>query len=530
MVENEHWKLFLNFLKPAFVLPSSYKIGNGLLQVEFKEATDAALKDIKGSSNMGIITDGWTNVSGDGIINFMVTTPKPVFYLSINRETNRETADYVSGEIVKVIVAVGSDRVYIVVADCAANMVAALRMVSEQYPHISGVGCSCHGLQNYMHDIGALKPVKKLIHAAKSIIKEIKYSHVKLAFFKKRQSENYGSRARTLKLPPKTRFSYNVLALESLISNKSAIQETVINSTLKIKAKVRARALDEDNFWPNVSLILKLLKPIATGLLLLESDSATLSDAFEVFKKVESIVTGFSDQTDYFGLAYEVKLSTTLKERFGMAIKPIHFAANLVDPRFQGKNLTPAQRVEAYKYLKMIASHLNLDEDSVIENLGLFLERSGPYAEGVIWKAAENHKPATWWSVLCSEEPLAPIATKILRLPCANIASERNWSQQGDVHSNKRNRLKPEKVRKLVAVKAYLNNNTSSKKKKSTLTILDFLSEDLIIDDLHIEFSDEEENSEDEGNCEEEANSEEEENGEDEESSEDEQSGESDDE
>ena len=121
---------------------------------------------IKAASCLGLVTDGWTNV-GDGIINFMVTTPKPLFYKYMDRGVNRETAVYVSFELIKVIDEVGSDKVLVVVSDRAPVMVAALRMVSDMYPHICGVGSSCHGLQNFLHDINELDPVRKIISGSK---------------------------------------------------------------------------------------------------------------------------------------------------------------------------------------------------------------------------------------------------------------------------------------------------------------------------------------------------------------------------
>lgn len=41
------------------------------------------------------LTDGRTNVRGEGIINFVITTPQPVFYRSTETGENRHTAEYV---------------------------------------------------------------------------------------------------------------------------------------------------------------------------------------------------------------------------------------------------------------------------------------------------------------------------------------------------------------------------------------------------------------------------------------------------
>lgn len=97
---------------------------------------------IKEASSLALMTDGWTNVTGDGLINFIVTTPKPVFLKSINRKTNRETGEYVANEIKNVIKEIGSEKFLLFVLLTAANMKAAWGIVTKNHPHISAVGCS----------------------------------------------------------------------------------------------------------------------------------------------------------------------------------------------------------------------------------------------------------------------------------------------------------------------------------------------------------------------------------------------------
>ncbi|CAG8470521.1 2632_t:CDS:2 [Scutellospora calospora] len=40
-----------------------------------------------------LITDGWSNINNDSIINYMVTTPKPIFYKSITTKEEQHTAN-----------------------------------------------------------------------------------------------------------------------------------------------------------------------------------------------------------------------------------------------------------------------------------------------------------------------------------------------------------------------------------------------------------------------------------------------------
>ena len=216
---------------------------------------------------------------------------------------------------------------------------------------------------------------------------------------------------------------------------KGALQAAAIS--IKISDDVRADILDEKFFWPRLELILSLLKPIATGILNLESDDALLSDAFEVFFKLTDLVEVFFNIADNFiALGDKTVTEENFKKRFQMTIKPIHFAANLVSPRYRGERLTSAERVQGYEYIQMLGKHLNVENvEKAIEDLGDFRPKTGHHGSSeVLWVAAENHKPYHWWAIFCKSQTLCPIASMLLQLHPTSSPSERNWSQQGDTH------------------------------------------------------------------------------------------------
>ena len=88
---------------------------------------------------------------------------------------------------------------------------------------------------------------------------------------------------------------------------------------------------------------------------------------------------------------------------------------------------------------------------------------------------------------------IAPLAIRLLQLPSSAAACDRNWSQQGLVHTKLRNRLTPDKVKKLVAVKASLNRmvvKTPRSLKDCTRTVT-------VVNDRNVSTSDAEESPSD---------------------------------
>ena len=169
---------------------------------------------------LAIQCDGWTDVCGRGIVNFMITTPTPLLWDSFDRGTERETGSFVATNVIDIIQKVGPEKFLIFICDSPNKMVTARNLVVQAFPHMEAVGCSCHYLQNLFKDLLNLAFFKKIHVQCKNAVKEIKGSHVKLAAFREAQKASEPSRQISLKLPPNTRFGYSVLTMKSLVANK----------------------------------------------------------------------------------------------------------------------------------------------------------------------------------------------------------------------------------------------------------------------------------------------------------------------
>ena len=79
MVENPHWKSFFNAIRPAYVVPSRYKISEPLLDSEYDKIKVEIVATIAASDSVGLMCDGSSNIRNEAIINFVVSQPKPIF-------------------------------------------------------------------------------------------------------------------------------------------------------------------------------------------------------------------------------------------------------------------------------------------------------------------------------------------------------------------------------------------------------------------------------------------------------------------
>ena len=79
---------------------------------------------------IAIMSDGWLNVRGQGIINYIISTPQPVFYKSTDTRDNRHTGLYIADELKAVINDLGPYKVFALVTDNGV----AVRRVYLSYP------------------------------------------------------------------------------------------------------------------------------------------------------------------------------------------------------------------------------------------------------------------------------------------------------------------------------------------------------------------------------------------------------------
>lgn len=120
--ETPYWKTFFQSIRPKFVVPSPYKLSNSLLNSEYKRVMNDVNNKINKATCLALLTDGWTNITGDGVINFVITTPEPVFYKSIIPGQERETSEYIKTQIANVLDEVGQEKFFLICTDNAAAM------------------------------------------------------------------------------------------------------------------------------------------------------------------------------------------------------------------------------------------------------------------------------------------------------------------------------------------------------------------------------------------------------------------------
>ncbi|XP_076042200.1 uncharacterized protein LOC143026089 [Oratosquilla oratoria] len=83
LVGNKLQAKFFKTLKPSFNIPSRDSISNNILERVYQECSVTVKELVASASSFAVMSDSWTIVRNEGIINFIVTVPRPIFWSSI---------------------------------------------------------------------------------------------------------------------------------------------------------------------------------------------------------------------------------------------------------------------------------------------------------------------------------------------------------------------------------------------------------------------------------------------------------------
>ena len=94
--------------------------------------------------NITIVSDGWSNLRNESIINITLATLESIFYKAVEAGEKRHTAVCMSELFNSIIQEVGENKVAAIITDGAAKMLAAHNILKMKYPKIQTLRCASH--------------------------------------------------------------------------------------------------------------------------------------------------------------------------------------------------------------------------------------------------------------------------------------------------------------------------------------------------------------------------------------------------
>jgi hypothetical protein len=197
----------------------------------------------------------------------------------------------------------------------------------------------------------------------------------------------------------------------------------------------------DENFWKSVDVALKILKPISSAILKMESRKSDLSDVYSTF---QSLVSEFAADNEILEL---------INKRWAFIHTESMGIAYFLNPKTKaGSDMVGTDRVDTIDQLEeYVSKNLSNKSEEIEKEIESFTHLvSNPSSK--ISRHIQTKSVKFFWNVI--GEPKFPILAKVAKIvysiPTSQAATERVWSYYDFIHSKRRNRLSVEKATKLV--------------------------------------------------------------------------------
>lgn len=484
IVDQPEFRELLRELNSGYLLPSRKTCSNSLLDQVYNNTVEKVQNDLKCIEACSITADGWTSDANDSYIAITI------HYLSDECQfrsalldcfvyNERHTAENIASEIKAVCTKWNVERkVVAIVSDNAANMVAAARILG--WAHIP---CFAHTLNLIIQH--ALKEIKEIQAKTKTVVEYFKRSSHANAKLKMMQKQ-MGLQEQSLKQEVPTRWNSSLLMFQTVVKNKEAILSTLALLNPEIMLNER-----EFNVLGKLCILLQPFLEITEEVS--SEKEITISKLILFSRGLVKFFFQYNEAEDEEDVKNFVKkIREELRKRFAdIEEKSVLAEATVLDPRFkkQGfENQRSYEKVKQTIYHK--AGHVVVGGDgNGVDNMEVDNEQEerATSRKTYIWDdfdsvtskfqatvspataaivefdkyiqeplLARKQNPFKWWRDRQIYYPrLFQLMQNRLCIVGSSVPCERVFSKGGNILTEKRRRLKPNKLSKLL----FLNYN-----------------------------------------------------------------------
>ncbi|XP_049936819.1 uncharacterized protein LOC126410608 [Nymphaea colorata] len=467
----------------GYVPPTSEKLRTIILAEE-KANIEKLLEKKKFSwkqYGVSIVSDGWTDIQGRPLINFIAySLDGPIFLKCVDASGEYKNAEYLKGLFIEVIKEVGEDNVVQIITDNAlVCQRAGMNLASDpKYSHIFWTPCVAHSINLALKSIcnpskddpnaGFLCSwIEELEHDVKNIRNFVVNHNNALSIFDRH------SDLKLLKVA-ETRFASIIVMIKRIKQVKHALTLMVTDNDWEfyrnddiVKAQEIKKCILEDEWWDKVTYFLQFTEPIWQMLREVDKEGLMLHKVYDMWdkmiEKIQNIIFRHEkknvalDDSKFFDHVHRI-----LVRRWNRSNNPLHCMAHSLNPKYYGQTwlaggigrVPPNRDPEISKNREICLGRLYFDSHRLKIINNEFASFSGGRNDSIQAAMARDEKdPVNWW--LCfgaSTLNLQHLALKLLSQPATSSCCERNWSTYSQIHNIKRNKLTSKRAEDLVYV------------------------------------------------------------------------------
>lgn len=438
--------------------PSSRMVSGRFLQDEIVTIKNY-LVEYKASwavTGCSILADSWKDTQGRTLINFLVSCPRGIYFVSSVDATNVvEDAANLFKLLDKVVEDMGEENVVQVITENTPSYQAAGKMLEDKRKKLFWTPCAAYCIERMLEDFVKIKLVGECMEKGQKITKLI-YNQIWLLNLMKKDF----TEGQELLRPSVTQYASSFATLQSLLDHRIGLKRMFqsnkwLSSRLSKsdEGKEVEKIVLNATFWKKVQYVRKSVDPIMQLLQKINSDEI-LSIPYiynDMYRAKLAIKANHGDDARKYGHFWSV-----IDNHWNLLFHhPLYLAAYFLNPSYRYRPDFVANP-DVVRGLNSCLVRLEPDNGRRISaslQISDFGSAKADFGTDLAISTRSELNPAAWWQqhgINCLE--LQRIAVRILSQTCSSFGCEHSWSIYDQIYSQRQNRLAQKRLNDVIYV------------------------------------------------------------------------------
>ncbi|KAL8151308.1 hypothetical protein V2J09_021116 [Rumex salicifolius] len=451
----------------GLVGPSSRQIAGQYLQDEISSIRDHIVEYKSSWSVTGcsIIVDSWKNVQARTLINFLVSCPRGIFFVSsVDATDTVESSSNLFHMLDKVVDDLGEDNVVQVITHNSPSYKAAGKMLEEKRRSLFWTPCAAYCIDRILEDFMKIKLVADCMENGQKITKFIYNRNWLLNLMKKEFTEG-----QELLSPSGTKYAASFATLQALVDNRVGLKRMFQSNKWLLsrysksdEAKELERIVLNGTFWKKLQHIRRSVDPVLQILQTVnDNGSLSMPSIYNDMHRAKLTIKNINgDDARKYGPFWSV-IDCHWSSLFH---HPLCVAAYFLNPAYRYRSDYVANpevmrglnecivRLEPDSARRISASmQIFISPMLSVSQISDFISAKADFGTDLAISTRAELDPAAWWQqhgINCLE--LQHIAVRILSQTCSSFGCEHKWSFYDEMSRQRPNHLAQKKLNDLL--------------------------------------------------------------------------------
>ncbi|XP_019437546.1 PREDICTED: uncharacterized protein LOC109343613 isoform X1 [Lupinus angustifolius] len=491
----------------GLVCPPRQLISGRFLQEEINSIQNYLVeyKAFWAITGCSILVDSWINTQGRTIINFLVSCPHGVYFVSSIDATNVvEDAPNLFKLLDKIVEEIGEENVVQVITENTSSYKAAGKMLEEKRRNLFWTPCATYCTNQMLEDFMKIRCVGECMEKGQKITKLI-YNQTWLLNLMKSEF----TLGQDLLKPAGSRCASNFATLQSLVDHRVGLRQMFLSNkwissrfSRTSEGKEVEKIVLNVTFWKKMQYVRRSVDPIMqVHEKVCSGESLSMPYIYNDMYRAKLAIKSVHGED---ARKYEPFWKVIDSHWNSLFCHPLFLAAYFLNPsyRYRQDFVPHSEVVRGLNECIVRLEPDNMRRISASMQISHFNSAQDDFGTELAISTRTGLEPAAWWQqhgISCLE--LQRIAVRILSQTCSSFVCEHGWSIYDQIYSKRQNRISQKKLDDIIYVHYNLRLRECQLRKRSrdskSTSDDSFLQEHLLSDwvlDANVQSSDCEKN------------------------------------